>query len=225
MINNISNANSPNFNGTFKMYFNKKCSPELRKSFEKSFLPYKYRHTFDGKYDYYICPQSSDYNVANFIRENKKNFKIFSYFPHAKKLNEATSPDAVRFNTVLGMICFVGNERVTKGIAQIRDLKISETILDKLNLKANELNMSYNKKSGVIKYTNNYGLELIISPQTRDGHTLVFYKPKNGHGNTILRKYNTDIKLVDDKYNNPDKYRMFFDELSQAVKYYKSLLN
>ena len=228
MISNTTNSITPNFNGTFKVRFNKNCSPEFIENFKNCFKPFKCRHSTitvnNIKYDYFVCSNCADYNVANFISKNCNILrnKTFTYFPNASKVSETNKPDVLRFNTVSEMLDFVRNKRVTRSVARERDFNMAEKILAKYNIQKQNINMTY--KKGLIKYKDENGLELFIVPQNYLGHTLVSYKPRNGYGDTIFRKFDSDLNVID-SYKEPDGIIRFRNERLQALKEYKSLIN
>ena len=228
MNNNTTNKITPSFNGTFRMRFSKNCSQELIQNFKNSFKPYTYKHSTitnnNITYDYFVCSNKADFNVANFIKENKGQLKTFAYFPNASQRSKALNPEATRFNTIAEMIGYVNNNRITKTLAKNKNFEIAKTVLEKLKLKSYELKMSYDKKSGVIKYFDDNGLELIISPQNANKDTFVIYKPQNGHGDVNLIKYNLRTEMLCDDFKTPDMYRSFFEQSSKAVQEFKSLM-
>ena len=238
MINNITKQNSLNFNGTFIIKFPKSVNG-LQEAFEQSIKPNRF-HKFENVFGeqgktMYVLRESADLGTAKFL--NKNSVRGVVYYPDVTTTtipspnvkmaeNYITDKKPQQIKSVRKIMDYI-NQNLQKYVVQSDAVnkKLNkpikpEQIAEKFNFQV--VNSKYVPQKGITEYTGFQGSEMIISPVTSNGNRYIFFKPKNGHGDTKHYLVSAQGEIIKN-FKTPDEITAFQNGFYKSIDYYKSV--
>lgn len=225
IMNNTISSNI-NFNGAFKIDFNKTLTG-TRKYLEKSISGTKGVTVYDDfgspNNTLYILRNSKDYDFAQFIKKNELKFEYIPEIDTTTKQSKKELLSAIEekkvtiIDKISTMIDFVTNNRI--GIqAKKPTVKTHEKLLKNIfhNLKDKKAKNS----QGIVTLEDKTTGEMMkISPKSKFGITYIYHKP-------ALKNEAIERFAVDDEgnilasFNSPSSIIKFGENFNNAVKHH-----